>query len=107
MKNGMDPHHMTWHHVTLLHDMAQEGDFQKADLLLRHGTIIDAIDEEYQSTPLGMATRWGQLPMVEFLLKQGADPNKPGAPWSTPLAWARKKGYSTIEDVLLSAGAFS
>jgi len=38
MQAGMNPNHMTWHHVTLLHDMAQEGNVAKARLLLDHGS---------------------------------------------------------------------
>ena len=105
MKSGMNPNHMTWHRVTLLHDMAQEGDIQKAALLLRYGAEINPIDDVYQSTPLGLAARWGNVEMVEFLLKQGADPNKSGASWATPLSWAKKKGHNDVENILKKAGA--
>jgi ankyrin repeat protein len=105
MDNGMNPNHMNWHHVTLLHDMAQAGDIPKASLLLDHGADINALDEEYRSTPLGLAARWGQREMVAFLLDRGADPNKSGAPWATPLAWAGKKGHNDIEADLRQAGA--
>ena len=101
MESGMNPNVMSWHHVTLLHDMAQKGDTQKAELLIKYGAAIDPVDEEYQSTPLGMAARWGQTEMVEYLISKGADPNKSGAPWSTPLAWARKKRHAEIENIFL------
>ena len=105
MDNGMNPNHMNWHHITLLHDMAQQGDIPKARLLLDHGADIDPVDEEYCSTPLGVAARSGQREMVAFLLDHGADPEKSAAPWATPLAWARKKGHAEIEADLLKAGA--
>lgn len=105
MKKGMDPNTMSWHHVTLLHDMAQRGFIDKAELLIKHGADINAIDEEYRSTPLGMAARWGQTEMVEYLLNQGADPTRSGASWSTPVEWARKKGHVEIEKILQSQGA--
>lgn len=105
LENGMNPNHMNWRHVTLLHDMAQEGDIEKARLLLDHGAEIDAVDEEYRSTPLGFAARWGHREMAALLLERGADPNKSGAPWSTPLAWAHKKGHTEIEADLRRAGA--
>lgn len=105
LERGMNPNHMNWHHVTLLHDMAQEGDLRKACLLLDHGADINAIDEEYRSTPLGLAARWGQRAMVAVLLERGADPNRSGAPWATPLAWARNKRHAEIESDLLKAGA--
>lgn len=103
LDKGMNPDHKTWHHVTLLHDMAQKGDVQKANLLIRHGADIDPIEEEYQSTPLGLAVRWGHADMVKFLLQHGADPRKSGAAWSTPLTWAKSKGYTDIESLLIKA----
>jgi ankyrin repeat protein len=105
LEKGMDPNHMNWHHVTLLHDMAQEGDIPKARLLLDHGADINAVDEEYRSTPLGFAARWGQRETVAFLIECGADPNKSDAVWSTPIAWARKKSHAEIENDLSQAGA--
>jgi ankyrin repeat protein len=101
MEHGMDPNTMSWHHVTILHDMAQKGFLDKAQLLIKHRAEINAIDEEYQSTPLGMAARWGHSEMVELLLKNGADPNRSGAYWSTPMEWARKKGHAEIEKIIL------
>jgi ankyrin repeat protein len=105
LENGMDPNVKSWHQVTLLHDMAQKGNIQKAELLIRHGAEMDAIDEEFQSTPLGMAARWGHIEMVKFLLSHGANPNKSGMPWSTPLAWAKKKEHNEVERILIDAGA--
>ena len=37
-----------------------------------------------------LAVRAGNEAVVELLLGRGADPTKGGAPWSTPLAWARR-----------------
>jgi len=102
---GMNPNTMSWHHVTILHDMAQNGNIEKAKLLIRNGAEINSVDEEYQSTPLGMAARWGHIEMVNYLLKQGADVNIAGASWATPLSWARKKGYSDMEKLLITQGA--
>jgi uncharacterized protein len=105
MKHGMSPNHMNWRHVTLLHDMAHTGQVDKARLLLDHGAEINPVDEEYRSTPLGYAARWGRQELVDLLLQRGADPNLAGAGWATPLAWARKKGHPAIEAVLRKAGA--
>lgn len=102
LDHGMNPNHMSWHRVTILHDMAQIGNIPKAKLLLDHGASIDPVDEEYCSTPLGIAARWGQEDMVRFLLEKGADPGVSGADWSTPLAWARQKGYKEIENIFSS-----
>ncbi len=105
LDHGMSARHMSWQGVTLLHDMAQAGDVTKARLLLAHGADIEAIDDEYRATPLGMAARWGRREMVAFLLERGADPNKAGATWSAPLAWARKKDHADIARDLIAAGA--
>jgi ankyrin repeat protein len=102
MEKGMCPNTMSWHRVSILHDMAKQGDLAKAELLLKYGAEINAVDEEYQSTPLGMAARWGNLDMVNYLLKKGADPNHAGADWSTPLAWAERKGHQEIVNLLRS-----
>jgi ankyrin repeat protein len=85
--------------------MAQKGDIQKAELLIKYGADIDPVEEEYRSTPLGMAARWGHVEMVDYLLVKGADINKAGASWATPLAWAKKKRHAEIEKILIDAGA--
>ena len=100
LENGMDPNHMNWHRFTLLHHMAADGELAKATLLLDHGADIDAIDDEYRSTPFGVAARWGRKEMVELLLERGADPTAAGAPWATPLAWAERKGHRRIIELL-------
>jgi len=88
-----------------LHDMAQKGFIDKAVLLIDYGAHLNLVDDAYRSTPLGLAARWGQTEMVQYLLTRGADPDKAGAAWSSPLQWARRKGYRDIEEILLKAGA--
>jgi ankyrin repeat protein len=105
LSRGVDANHMNWHRFTVLHHVSAEGDVAKATLLLDHGAAIDAVDEEYRSTPLGIAARFGRREVVALLLARGADPNASGAPWSTPLAWARKKGHAEIEAALHAGGA--
>lgn len=105
LENGMNPNHMNWREFTLLHDMAHTGDVEKARLLLDHGADIDPIDDEYCSTPLGYAARWGNRNVVTLLLERGADPNNAGASWAAPLKWAKTKGHAEIAADLESAGA--
>ena len=105
LDRGMDPDHMNWHRFTLLHHMAAEGELGKARLLVEHGATIDALDDEYRSTPLGVAARRGQVALVAYLLEMGADPGRAAAPWARPLAWARKRGHGEVERMLLAAGA--
>ena len=104
LERGMNPNHMNWREFTLLHDMAHTGDVPKARLLIQHGADINYVDDEYRSTPLGYAARWGHTAMVKLLLENGADPNKSGASWSTPIAWARKKNQAEIEKILHETG---
>ena len=105
LENGMSPGHQNWHRTTLLHDMTRRSLTDKAALLLEHGAQIDALDDEYRSTPLGLAAREGQQEMVRWLIERGADVNKAGAPWATPVAWARKGGHESIVQILVDAGA--
>src|SRR5262249_47752729 len=105
MENGMNPNHMNWRRVTLLHDMAYKGAIRKARLLLDHGADINAVGLGYGSLLVGFASCRGHGEMVAFLLEGGADANEPGGKWATPLAWMRKKGHADIEADLLQAGA--
>ncbi len=100
LEHGMSPNHMNCHRTTLLHEMARIGDVRKAQLLLEHGADIDAVDDEFKSTPLGFAVRWGRRSTVEFFLERGADPERAGAEWATPRAWAAKKGRRGIQNLL-------
>jgi ankyrin repeat protein len=93
---------MNWQSFSLLHYFAAAGDLEKVALLLDRGAMIDAVDEEYRSTALGCAARWGQEAVVALLLARGADASRAGAPWATPLAWARKKGHARIQEAILS-----
>lgn len=105
LEHGMDPNHMNWHRFTLLHHMAAEGELAKAKLLLAHGADIEVIDDEYRSTPLGVAARRGQNAMVRLLLERGADPVAAGASLAIPLTWAERKGHNDVAELLRKAGA--
>jgi hypothetical protein len=105
LERGMNPNHMTWHRTTLLHDMAGEGNMEKATLLLKHGADINPVDDEFRTTPLGFAARWGRRDVIRLLLDHGADANTAGAEWATPLAWAEKRGRAEIARDLRAAGA--
>lgn len=105
LEHGMDANHMNWHRFTLLHHMAADGEIAKATLLLTHGAQVDAIDDEYRSTPLGVAARRGQTAIVRLLLERGADPDAAGASWAAPLTWAEKRGHRDIAEMLRVGGS--
>ncbi len=123
LEAGMDPNLPNWQWVTPLHNIAEinpmyrhrehhKGSRKKerdnratlVDLFLEFGAEIDAVDEEYRSTPLGWAARQGQEDVVTLLLSRGANPNG-GEPWARPLAWAERRGHARIARRLQKGGA--
>jgi ankyrin repeat protein len=69
-------------------------------ILIEHGAELDALDELLESTPLGWAARWNRYELAELYLENGADPVLAGADWSTPLAWAEKRGNDRIAELI-------
>jgi RNA polymerase sigma factor (sigma-70 family) len=118
LEAGMTPDDSDWLRVTSLHRLAigsvQHGSdgsvyrphLDVMQLFIEAGADLHARDEEYRSTPLGWAARWGRRESVELLLARGARTNLPDdPPWATPLAWARQKGHLEIEQLLRDSGA--
>ncbi len=101
--HGADPDNANWHGITYLHKLAAMGDVEKSALLLERGADLEAVDDEWRSTPLGWAARWGHQDLAAFLLERGANPQGGGAPWATPLARARKAENKKLADMLSSA----
>jgi ankyrin repeat protein len=123
LESGMDPNLPNWQWVTPLHNIAEINPMYKhrarhrdsrkreraqratlVEMFLEFGAEIDAVDEEYRSTPLGWAARQGQEDVVELLLCRGANPNG-GEPWAQPLAWAERRGHAGIARRLKKEGA--
>ena len=118
LEAGMTPNDPDWMWVTPLHRLVvgewshgtdgrdYSSMYKTAQLFIEHGVDLDSRDEEYSSTPLGWAARWGRVDTVRLLLERGAKPNLPDDPeWATPLAWACKKGHANGERILREAGA--
>ena len=75
-----------------------------ARALLDAGAEIDPLEAQLQSTPLGWAVRYGNIALVRYLLQRGSAPNKAGAGWARPLAWAGRTEQSDIAEVLQEHG---
>ncbi|CAG7649852.1 ankyrin repeat domain-containing protein [Paenibacillus allorhizosphaerae] len=103
LESGADPNNCNWQGVTYLHKAAWLGHSEWAELLLEFGSDLNAIDEEYNATPLGWAAKYGKTELVRLLLDKGADAGLPAdEPWSQPLAWAERKGHEEIAALLRS-----
>jgi ankyrin repeat protein len=117
LDRGLDPNRPDWLGKTFLHASAENGDRSVAALLLDAGADINALEVEFQGTPLAAAVRsWcrevdpdqaqRRRRMVQFLLKRGAAINLPGdEPWATPMAWATRYGRRDIVELLKQHGA--
>jgi ankyrin repeat protein len=101
LAHGMDPNRREWPNVTPLHRFAEDADVENAAIFIAHGANIDAVDEEFETTPLGYAARFGRALMAAFLLRNGASLRPTGvAEWSTPIAWATRRGHQRVVDLL-------
>ena len=74
---------------------------------LKAGADVNAKDRDYgRHTPLHLAVRWNELPMVEILIKAGADLEARHGGGGTPLHEAAWSGDDpAVFQVLLQAGA--
>ncbi len=94
--------------ATLMHHVAALGDVALAERLLKLGAPIDgAGGPGDETTPLGTAVMAGQRPMVEWLLRHGADPLGGPTPESTPfhLALAGDEQERYLDDAERAASA--
>lgn len=115
LERGLDPNQTDWLGKSLLHTAAEQGDRPAAKLLLDAGAEIDALEVEFQGTPLAAAVRAcceADNPkqaerarrMVEFLHKRGADASLPSdQPWATPQACAARHGRKDLVALLALA----
>jgi ankyrin repeat protein len=102
--HGLDAKRCNWLGITLLHRCAingDNGDPAVAAVCLDYSADIDAIDTEWNSTPLGWAARKGTKDMVAWFLQHGADPTLPkDAAWAQPIEWAKRRGHQEIVELL-------
>jgi ankyrin repeat protein len=97
--NGMQPDG-----ATALHWSVYRDDLQTADLLIAAGANV-TIANRAGVTPLALAARYGNAPMIERLLAAGANANEEGPSGETPLMLAARNGNPEAIKVLAAAGA--
>jgi len=78
------------------------------ETLLAHGAEVDeamtgGATDGY--TPLMMAARNNQEPLVRFLIEHGADVNAVAGDGATPLSLAEEEGHENIVEILKANGA--
>src|SRR5689334_5226679 len=80
-------------------------DLETADLLIHAGAKVSSANRD-GATPLQLAAINGSAPMLEKLIKAGADPNAPlSATGDTALMLAARTGKAAALSVLLESGA--
>lgn len=89
-------------HHTVLHYAVAEGQLSTVELLLEHGSNVNAQDDVGQ-TPLLLAIRNGDANKVKLLLSWGANPNVPDMDGESPSQIAEKSGHRDIVQFLKRA----
>ena len=90
--------------ATALHWAAYRDDLATADLLIRTGAAVNAVND-LGVTPLWVASTNASAPMIATLLTAGADPNVAPLTGGTPLMIASRTGNPEAVTQLLAHGA--
>lgn len=94
-----------------LHLAASKGHRNIVELLVRAGADVNACSVDIDSslrngiTPLLAAAYGGHLPIIDFLMSEGASIDKAGSGGIAPLHVAACRGDVALVDLLLQAGA--
>ena len=85
---------------------AKEGNVAAVSSLHEAGVSLNIIEEGYRARTLLIIAAWGKhLPVVQYLINNGADVNMQDRDGETALVRAVMQGHSEIVRVLLGAGA--
>ena len=91
--------------MTALHWAAQSDDLELTQMLLYAGANVKAATRLGAYTPLFMASANAHAPLVEALLRAGADVNGTTTHGATPLMMASATGDAAVVTALLDHGA--
>lgn len=105
LKQGADVNAVEGDGMTALHIAVQQSNEEVAQLLAYAGANLKATTRLGGYTPLLLASRTGDAPMVATLLKAGADPNAGTTNGTTPLMFAAASGDVDAVRTLLDAKA--
>jgi len=105
LKDGADVNTALGDGMTALHYAASKHDVEMAKILLYAGANVKATTRIGGYTPLLMASRDGDAPMIETLLAAGADPNSATSNGTTALMLASAAGRVDAVKALLAKNA--
>src|SRR5215212_381328 len=106
LKDGADVNTTQADGMTALHWAAQKSDVELAKMLLYAGANVKATTRIGGYTPLLMAAKNGDTPMIDVLLSNiNADPNGATSNGTTPLMLAAAAGKADAVKLLIAKGA--
>jgi ankyrin repeat protein len=105
LKQGQDVNAAMGDGMTALHWAAKKGDVELAQMLLFAGANVKAMTRLGNYTPIIMASETGNAPLIDLLLKAGADAKMATTNGTTPLMLAAVAGRADAIKLLLAAGA--
>ncbi len=91
--------------TSALHWAAYKDDVEMAKMLLAAGANTKAVTRDGLITPLFMACRNGDAPMIQAIIAAGADPNAADEHGTTPLMAAASAGNPDALKTLIEHGA--
>lgn len=101
LKAGVNPNGRDYWQDSALLRAVEADHFELVTLLLEQGAEINVNGRGF--TPLGLAVKNNNLPMVRLLLRAGADPDRKNDDGNTPLHSAVLMDYADIARALLAA----
>ena len=105
LQQGRDVNAAQGDGMTALHWAAMKNDAELAQMLVYAGANLKATTRLGANTPMVIAARNGNAPVVEVLLKAGAGARTATATGTTPLMLAAASGSVDAVKALLAAGA--